>query len=713
MTKSTKPHILFVVQELNAGGAAYLCVRWIKRLVNDYEIDLLVVGHHDEKMLDELPKEVSVFISNESLVNSICDKVSSHSPLGILPFFLRNKDLEPFHREYQAVLATSILASWQACTVFSMVSSTNKILFLVDEALATHRKDALRKKNIVELSVLVADYVISVSRGLYLSMVKQCEALNNKPLDVMWPIVEIHHTLKSDLRETATIKRLEVLTIARLTPGKKILESLHLHHALKKLGLDFVWHIVGEGPQYAFLKKEIRRLDMGNCFFLEGFHKNVQDWMSRCDIFALLSDSEGCPTVVIEALQCNCVVLTTRVNGVDELIVNEQTGIIVDCAWDLIQDQLSRLVVDGELRAKLKNNVMRQPLKLNAESDLRKLISMIDSPQKNSKAALTVTPSVSILIPTYHQAHCIDQAISSALMQDFAALEVIVIDDASSDETEMICQKWLADPRFRYVKNSVNLGRVANYRHALYDLAHGEWALMLDGDDYLITSSFIRTAWETAQRYQEVGVVFVQAGHRVRFLDGSSQDVDILPEIEMDEMLVQSGEYLKFVYEESFFTHLGILFNRSAAINNACYTADISSSDMASFLSLSLKGPVVLLNQVAGCWVQHGHNASANLRVNDIADNVKIFRQIADLAIKKGLITKSDINPGLTRYEAQTLAFLFASTIGKTTYQPLDVFRIIPMVITINPKLIFNLILIKATIRAFIYLSIVLVNRWI
>lgn len=87
MTKSTKPHILFVVQELNAGGAAYLCVRWIKRLVNEYQIDLLVVGHHDEKMLDELPKEVSVFISNESLVNSICDRVSSHSPLGILPFF--------------------------------------------------------------------------------------------------------------------------------------------------------------------------------------------------------------------------------------------------------------------------------------------------------------------------------------------------------------------------------------------------------------------------------------------------------------------------------------------------------------------------------------------------------------------------------------------------------------------------------------------------
>jgi glycosyltransferase involved in cell wall biosynthesis len=338
---------------------------------------------------------------------------------------------------------------------------------------------------------------------------------------------------------------------------------------------------------------------------------------------------------------------------------------------------------------------------------------MIDSPQVNSETCCATAPFVSILIPTYNQANLIDKAISSALMQDFSAFEVIVIDDTSSDGTEAVCQKWLTDPRFRYVRNPVNLGRVANYRHALYDLALGDWALMLDGDDYLTDPSFIRSAWETAQRYQDNGIVFVQAGHRVHFLDGSRIDVDILPEIDSDEILLKSGEYLRFVYEKSFFTHLGILFNRSAAIKNACYTANISSSDMVSFLGLSLQGSVVLMNKIAGCWVQHGNNTSANLPVKDIADNVKIFRDIADIAIKNGLISKSYINPALTKYEAQTLAFLFASSIDKTSYHPLDVLRLIPMVITINPNLIFNLTLIKASLRCFIKLTIVLVKRLI
>lgn len=697
------------MQELNAGGAAYLCVRWINRLINNYEIDLLIVGHYEEKMLKDLPKEVSVFIWKDSFFSTLLDRLSASSPLGTIPFLLRSKHFDPLNQEYHAILATSILASWRACAAFAKASSAKKILFLVDEALATHQHDSFRKQNIAELSVLVSDYVISVSRGLYLSMAQQCEALNNKTLEVMWPLVEIQKKLNAD--KSPINNKLMVLTVARLTPGKRILESLYIHHALKKTGLNFDWHIVGEGTQHEFLKKEITRLGMDDCFFLEGFHENVEEWMSRCDIFALLSDSEGCPTVVIEALQCNCIVLSTKVHGVGELIVNEHTGILVDLDWGLIKEQLYRLLCDPELRIRIKNNVIHQPLKLNPESDLEKLITMIDLPNKNIKAFNGTAPHVTVLIPTYNQAHCIDNAISSALMQDFASLEVIVVDDAGVDDTESVCQKWLADSRFRYVKNPVNLGRVSNYRYALQDLARGEWVLMLDGDDYLIDPSFISLAWDAAQRNEKQGLVFVQAGHRVRHLDGSQPDVDIVPQIDANEMMVQPGEYLKFVYDQSFFSHLGILFKRSVALSHGCYTIDISSSDMASFLNLSLQGPVILLNKVAGCWVQHGHNFSGNLPVTDIADNVKIFRQIANLAIKKGLTSKSEINATLTKYEAQTLAFLFARSIGKTTHQPLDILRLIPMIITINPKLMFNLSFIKSTIKSFVRLSIVLLKR--
>jgi hypothetical protein len=97
--------------------------------------------------------------------------------------------------------------------------------------------------------------------------------------------------------------------------------------------------------------------------------------------------------------------------------------------------------------------------------------------------------------------------------------------------------------------------------------------------------------------------LFAQAGHRVRFLSGVDRDVDILPDIEGDERLMGGGEYLRFVYETGFFTHLGTLYNRAAAIKIRFYTADINSSDMESLVRLALEGKVLIRNTLAGCWI--------------------------------------------------------------------------------------------------------------
>jgi hypothetical protein len=63
------------------------------------------------------------------------------------------------------------------------------------------------------------------------------------------------------------------------------------------------------------------------------------------------------------------------------------------------------------------------------------------------------------------------------------------------------------------------------------------------------------------------------------------------------------GEYLRFVYETGFFTHLGTLYNRAAAIKIRFYTADINSSDMESLVRLALEGKVLIRNTLAGCWI--------------------------------------------------------------------------------------------------------------
>ncbi|MDR2585095.1 MAG: glycosyltransferase family 2 protein, partial [Prevotellaceae bacterium] len=108
-----------------------------------------------------------------------------------------------------------------------------------------------------------------------------------------------------------------------------------------------------------------------------------------------------------------------------------------------------------------------------------------------------VAPKVTILIPTYNQADLVKRAVDSALSQSYAPLEVIVCDDSRDNKTkELLVPIEGIDNRFIYIQNRSRLGRVENYKNALYQCATGEWALMLDGDDFLIDNKFISDAME-------------------------------------------------------------------------------------------------------------------------------------------------------------------------------------------------------------------------
>ncbi len=103
-------------------------------------------------------------------------------------------------------------------------------------------------------------------------------------------------------------------------------------------------------------------------------------------------------------------------------------------------------------------------------------------------------PKVSVMIPTFNQAHLVGEAIESALAQTYENLEVIVADDASTDDTPEVVGDFTNDPRLSYYRNSTNLGRVANYHRTLYERATGDWVVNLDGDDYFTDQEYIYTA---------------------------------------------------------------------------------------------------------------------------------------------------------------------------------------------------------------------------
>lgn len=86
---------------------------------------------------------------------------------------------------------------------------------------------------------------------------------------------------------------------------------------------------------------------------------------------------------------------------------------------------------------------------------------------------------VSVIIPTYNRAAVVPEAVRSVLAQDGVDLEVIVVDDGSTDGTEQVLAPWM--DRIRYVRKEN--GGVSSARNRGVREATGDWIAFLDSDD--------------------------------------------------------------------------------------------------------------------------------------------------------------------------------------------------------------------------------------
>lgn len=92
-------------------------------------------------------------------------------------------------------------------------------------------------------------------------------------------------------------------------------------------------------------------------------------------------------------------------------------------------------------------------------------------------------PDISVIIPAYNIEGYIERAIQSALSQEGVTVEVIVVDDCSTDNTVAVA-KNISDPRLTVIVQGQN-GGPSVARNKGFSIAKGEWISILDGDDVL------------------------------------------------------------------------------------------------------------------------------------------------------------------------------------------------------------------------------------
>src|SRR5690348_715522 len=93
-------------------------------------------------------------------------------------------------------------------------------------------------------------------------------------------------------------------------------------------------------------------------------------------------------------------------------------------------------------------------------------------------------PKVSVIVPNYNHARFLRQRMDSILTQTFQDFELILLDDASTDDSRSILSSYAADPRVRLDFNETNSGTPFKQWNKGVSLAHGKYVWIAESDDY-------------------------------------------------------------------------------------------------------------------------------------------------------------------------------------------------------------------------------------
>jgi glycosyltransferase involved in cell wall biosynthesis len=228
-----------------------------------------------------------------------------------------------------------------------------------------------------------------------------------------------------------------------------------------------------------------------------------------------------------------------------------------------------------------------------------------------------VGPKVSVVIPCFRSGRFVRRAVDSVLHQSFSDWELVLIDNASDDDTWAIAQEFAGrDERIRIFRNRTNVGPVRNWRRGVR-VARGEYACLLFSDDWY-EPEFLVEAQSLIENAPSIGFVYSS----VEILRAGKEDIRLghRPSYQLDKGGPHpSIQFLKGTFEE-YGNALPVspgcaIFRRKDLERWLSYA--FADAEAKRFLSHGAGPDVAIFVQACVMYPNFGHIAKA--RVNFLA----------------------------------------------------------------------------------------------
>lgn len=261
--------------------------------------------------------------------------------------------------------------------------------------------------------------------------------------------------------------------------------------------------------------------------------------------------------------------------------------------------------------------------------------------------------TLSVVMPNYNHAKYIGEALESILTQSFKPLEVIVIDDASTDNSVEIIQDFVKRyPIVRLIRNEKNIGAI-NCTHKLIALAKGEYFYGLAADDKILPG-FLEKSMNILIKHPEAGLCSTLSW----VIDEEGRHRGILPDLKISdkECFVSPEKALSVLSKEGrWIMGNTAVYKLSALVDSGGYIPELRSfCDGFIHQVISLKYGVCYIPEPLACWrrMESGYAVSTNR-------NPDIMKEVIQHAVFLMRTTYKDIFPEKYVRNFERMEFFF------------------------------------------------------
>lgn len=300
--------ILYLVPDLSFGGVTSVVSSLIRNLREKFKVEVLVVTLFTKNEIEI--KDIEIVHLN---ISSISDVVK-----GVV--FL-NKIISDYEPD---IVHSHTLYPHLFIDFISLLYKKNYKLINSEHGTYNSKLKFYKRMNFFRILNSQADLVTNVSIASCKSYIN-ANIVKRKKIKPVYNGIDIkqyHYSQSSrdSIRKALNIgENTKVIGyVGRLSKEKNVANLINAISLINSV--DFKIIIIGDGPERRDLETLVSEKDLNNKVSFLGAKSNVNKYYSAFDILALSSNTEGLPTVILEAISSNCLVVSTDCGGVREIL---------------------------------------------------------------------------------------------------------------------------------------------------------------------------------------------------------------------------------------------------------------------------------------------------------------------------------------------------------------------------------------------------------